>query len=267
MARETISQNQDMGVIPQDSVDRIAPTLKPSRWPVMRQRWAHLLFLHWPVATDVLRPLIPAELEVDTFDGQAHVGLVPFTMTGVRPTWAPPVWGLSSFHEVNVRTYVHRAGRDPGVWFFSLDAANAIAVKIARGLWKLPYHYAKMNMGREAAPSGELGGVWRYQSRRLWPGPLPADCRIEYEIAGTPKAARVGTLEHFLAERYLLYTKTKTRLLCGQVHHSPYPLQAAVLHELDENLVAAAGISVSGRPPFTHYAEEVRVRVYALRSL
>ena len=128
------------------AIDRHAPTLRPAGWPVMRQRWSELLFLHWPVPVEALRPLIPPQLQVDTHEGVAYVGLVPFLMSGVRPLWAPPVRGLSRFPEVNVRTYVHLNGKDPGVWFFSLDAANAAAVRIARALFHLPYYFARMGI-------------------------------------------------------------------------------------------------------------------------
>src|SRR4051812_19283047 len=107
-------------------IDRIAPTHRPSGRTVMRQNWSDLLFLHWEVPVEALRLLLPPGVELDTFEGRAYVGLVPFTMTGVRPTLLPAFPPLSNFHETNVRTYVHFQGRDPGVWFFSLDAANSI---------------------------------------------------------------------------------------------------------------------------------------------
>ena len=241
-----------------DPIDRLAPTLRPAGWPVMRQRWSDLLFLHWPVPAEALRPLVPPPLQVDTFEGQAYVGLVPFLMSGVRPTWAPPVRGLSRFPEVNVRTYVHLDGRDPGVWFFSLDAANAAAVRIARGLFHLPYHYA--SMGIEKA-----GSTIRYRSDRRWPGPTPAGCRVEWEPAGPPTASTPGTREHFLAERYILYSVKGRKLYRGRVHHPPYPLQPARVLRLEENLVAAAGIERPDAPPLAHHADEVRVRVYPLK--
>lgn len=249
-----------------DALDRIAPTRRPvGERVVMRQTWADLLFLHWPVPPEVVAPLLPPGLTLDTFDGTAYVGLVPFTMTGVRPVWSPPVRGLSNFHETNVRTYVHCAGRDPGVWFFSLDAANAIAVRIARALWKLPYHFARMSLARDG------DGRIRYASERLWPGPLPGACRVEYTPAGTPTPARPGTLEHFLVERYVLYARSQSgRLLQGRVHHAPYPLQTATLHALDETLVAAAGVALPrpiGPPPLVHYARKVNVEVFGLRRL
>ena len=131
------------------AIDRIGPTREPDRRPVMRQSWRELLFLHWPISPDQLRPLVPPSLDLDLFEGIAYVGLVPFTMTGVRPVGLPSVRGISNFHETNVRTYVHRDGRDPGVWFFSLDAANRLAVYLARTFFHLPYYHARMFLEHE----------------------------------------------------------------------------------------------------------------------
>lgn len=241
-------------------IDRIAPTRRPEGRSAMRQRWAELLFLHWAVPAESLRCLLPSALHLDTFEGKAYVGLVPFTMTGVRPSWAPPLPLLSSFHEVNVRTYVHRGGRDPGVWFFSLDAARTLAVLIARALWKLPYHLARMSLVKESERI-------RYSSERLWPGPVPACCALAHEPTGTATPAIPGTLEHFLVERYILYASSRGRLYQGRVHHSPYPLQTARVGALEETLLAAAGIARPDAPPLTHYAREVSVEVFPLREL
>ncbi len=247
--------------MPSLTIDRMAPTLRPSGRVAMRQRWADLLFLHWPVPAEALRPLIPPELEVDTFGGDAYVGLVPFTMTGVRPVWSPPVPGLSNFHEINVRTYVHREGRDPGVWFFSLDAAQSLAVRIARTIWHLPYHFARMSLERGAE------GAVRYRSERLWPGPLPGSCDLAYRAEGTPSPAVPGSLEHFLAERYILYAQGRRGMCLGRVHHTPYPLQSASLLDLDENLIAASGIARPATAPLAHYASEVQVEVFPLTRI
>src|SRR5438045_5907004 len=127
-----------------DVIDRVAPTVEPDQPALMRQDWHHLLFLHWEIPPQELQALVPPELTIDTFDGIAYVGLVPFTLTGVRPVGVPPMPWVSSFHEVNVRTYVHRGGRDPGVWFFSLDASSAIAVAAARAAYKLPYFHSQI---------------------------------------------------------------------------------------------------------------------------
>ena len=243
------------------SIDRIAPTLRPSGRVVMRQSWSHLLFLHWVLPAETLQALIPSGLEIDTFEGNAYIGLVPFTMIGVRPSWAFSVPGLSNFHEINVRTYVHRDGRDPGVWFFSLDAAQSIAVRIARSFWTLPYHFARMSL------SHKEDGTVDYRSERLWPGPLPAACKMIYRPEGSPQASQPGTLEHFLAERYFLYAQGRRSLLRGQVHHTPYPLQNATVISLDESLVSASGFTKPNEEPLAHYASRVDVRIYALQTV
>jgi hypothetical protein len=221
----------------------------------MRQSWRHLAFLHWEVPAEVVRRLVPEALEIDTFEGRAYVGLVPFTMHGVRPPWLPPLPGLSRFHEVNVRTYVHLAGREPGVFFLSLDAASRLAVLGARAFWKLPYHFAAMDLRHE-------GAAIRYTSSRRWPGPRPAVCRLRYGPRGDAAPARPDRLEHFLAERYLLYTTSRGRILRGRVHHAPYPLQAAECPELDETLLQAAGIERPAQAPLAHYAAGVDVEVF-----
>jgi len=223
----------------------------------MRQNWLQLLFLHWVVASERLRPLVPAGLDLDLFEGRAYVGLVPFTMTGVRPVWAPAVPGLSNFHETNVRTYVHRAGRDPGVWFFSLDAANPVAVALARAFFHLPYHHARMRLALEPEAIS-------YASQRLQRGSRPAACAVRCTPVGSAAPARAGTLEHFLAERYLLYAAHHDRLYRGQVHHTPYPLQPAEVPALDETMLATAGIERPDEPLLAHFARGVNVEVFPL---
>ncbi|MCW3094453.1 MAG: hypothetical protein JWL77_71 [Chthonomonadaceae bacterium] len=226
----------------------------------MYQRWSELSFLHWPFPPDAIRPFLPPGLDLDTFEDRAYVGLVPFTMTGVRPVWSPPFAPLSNFHETNVRTYVHYQGRNPGVWFFSLDAANVPAVRIARALWKLPYHFARMRL--ETA-NGEID----YTSERLWPAPVPATCSVRTRPVGSAAPALVGTLEHFLAERYILYAYKRSRLYSGQVHHTPYPLQRAELLALDESLLKAANLTRPDMAPLVHYAGGVDVRIFPLRPI
>lgn len=242
------------------SIDREAPTRRPPGRTVMFQNWSYLSFLHWTFPPETIRPLLPPGLELDTFEGKAYVGLVPFTMTGVRPVWSPSVPGLSNFHETNVRTYVHHKGGNPGVWFFSLDAANVPAVHIARTLWRLPYHFDRMRL--EAA-NGEI----EYQSERLWPAPVPALCSVRTRPVGPVNPAVVGTLEHFLAERYLLYAYARKRLYRGQVYHTPYPLQKVELLFLDETLLKAAGFTRPDDAPLVHYAQGVNVRIFPLRPI
>lgn len=237
--------------------DRIGPTRRPAQRAVMRQAWQDLLFLHWPVDPNVVQATLPAGLTVDTYEGQAYIGLVPFTMRGVRPVWAPSVPGLSNFHECNVRTYVHAGGQNPGVWFYSLDAANPIAVQLARRLFFLPYFYAAMSLTRRGSTVG-------YHTTRN--GAADAFCDVTYTPTGTPYPAQSDTLDFFLAERYLLYAERGNRLYRGQVHHTPYPLQTATVENLDQSLTGKAGFAALNDipPPLIHYASGVNVDVFPL---
>jgi uncharacterized protein YqjF (DUF2071 family) len=238
-----------------DTIDRIAPTRRPTGRVVQRPAWLDLSFLHWRVPVSVLRPLVPMSLEIDTYEGDAFIGLVPFTMTNVRPLWLPPVSGISSFHETNVRTYVHHAGRDPGVWFFSLDAAAWLAVAVARGMWHLPYHHARMTL--EKGPDGV-----RYTSQRR---AAPALCDVTCRPVSAPSAAVPGSLEHFLAERYILFADAGGGALYrGHVHHVPYPLQRASVMQIEETLLATAGVARPDDVPVAHYASRVDVEIFAL---
>jgi uncharacterized protein len=249
------------------SIDRLAPTLRPPQRAVMRQKWRDLLFIHWLIRPEALRPLVPPQLVLDLFDGNAYVGLVPFTMTGVRPVGLPAVAGVSSFHETNVRTYVRLTNCDPGVWFFNLEAASAIAVRLARRLFYLPYHYARMFLEHE--PTSQLNEPTSilYAGTRHWPGPLPASYAIRAQSSGPIQPAASGSLEHFLVERYILFTVRKNRLYQGRVHHTPYPLQPARVLSLDETLLGAAGIDRPETPPLAHFASGVDVDVFPLRRL
>ena len=246
------------------AIDRLRPTREPARRPVMRQSWRELLFLHWPIRPEDLRPLVPPQLELDLFEGTAYVGLVPFTMAGVRPVGLPPFRGISNFHETNVRTYVHREGRDPGVWFFSLDAANRLAVSLARTLFHLPYYHARMFLEREAtARPGDPGPIL-YAGVRRRPDPLPASYLIRATPTGPIQPAQPGTLEHFLVERYLLYALANGQLFQGQVP-SPLPFAVGDVLTLDESLLAAAGIRRPDSTPLGHFARGVNVKVYAIQ--
>ena len=238
-----------------DGNDYLAMRRRPDRIPVMRQRWRRLGFLHWTVEPSALRSLLPPGLELDTWDGLAYVGIVPFTIGGTRPPFLPAVPGLSSFHEVNVRTYVRHEGGAPGVWFFSLDAASRLAVWGARLTYRLPYFLARMSLA-EQHPSDAV----TFRSRRAYGR---ADFSCTYQPTEDVKPAAAGTLELFLVERYLLYSWDGANLRSARVWHQPYPLQTGRIHELDENLAAAAGISIqAGQAPLVHVAREVDVRIY-----
>lgn len=247
-------------------IDRIAPTRRPAGSPAGYHVWSNLSFIHWRVPASMLEPLLPRELTIDTYDGSAWIGLVPFQMSGVRPWWSPPVWGLSQFPETNVRTYVHFQGQDPGVWFFSLDAANLIAVQLARWGWGLNYHWAEMSVKRH-------GSRMTYHSQRRREA---IACDVELEI-GDPyshglefdqsRIAKPETLEHFLVERYFLFASRYGSLYRGQVHHRPYPLFTSQLVRIQQQLLTANGIATSGDPCHVMFSPRVDVEVYGLRSI
>jgi uncharacterized protein YqjF (DUF2071 family) len=230
------------------------------------QRWSDLLFVHWRLPADVVAAGVPRQLSVDTWEGDAWVGLVLFQMSGVRPWWACPVPWLSSFPETNLRTYVRFRGGDPGVWFFSLEAGNPIAVWIARRWWSLNYFWAQMQIEQRATSI-------RYASRRRGSdSAIGTRVAAEIETDAVPPAtfrAATGTLEHFLIERYLLYTLSSDgSLLEGRVRHTPYPLCKARLVQCEENLVAAAGLPAPTTPPcHVIYSPGVSVDILPLRRV
>ncbi len=237
--------------------DRAAQAQRPRGRPAGFQRWRKLLFLHWEVDAAALAAVLPAQLTVDTFEGKALVGVVPFTMRDVSPWWSPSVPGISNFHELNVRTYVTCQGV-PGVWFFSLDAANALAVAIARTGWSLPYHKARMELS-------EADGVVRYTSERRWPQPKPATLSARYRVTGTAaRTAVLGTLEYFLVERYVLFARRHDQILRGRVHHEPYPLLDVEIEHIEHDMIEAAGLERLDDAYLAHYSEGVDVDVFAL---
>jgi uncharacterized protein YqjF (DUF2071 family) len=225
------------------------------------QRWRSLLFVHWEVPLDSLRPLVPAALEIDTFAGRAFVGVVAFDIPELRPVKAlPPPPGARRFLETNVRTYVRHHGQ-PGVWFFSLDAASTLAVLGARASFGLPYFKAAMRWQRD-------GDHVRYHSERRWPAPRPATLDLEYEISAPLGPAAPGTLEHFLVERYVLFARHPLLgLVEGRVHHPPYPLRRARVHRIQQSLLAAAGIATTGERTADWFSDGVDVDVSPPRPL
>ena len=226
---------------------------------VMHQRWTNVLFAHWPVRPEALRPLLPSSLEPDTFEGEAWVGIIPFQMSNVRPRGVPPLPWVSTFLELNVRTYV-RHGDRAGVWFFSLDASNPLAVRAARALVHLPYYDARMGMGVAA------DGSVRYRSDRTLPrgrpGAPPASFDATYHPEGDVSPAAPGTLEYFFVERYTLFSAGPRGLLDVKVAHRPWPLQRATASFAKNTMGDAAGIALSGAPRHLHFATRVDVRTW-----
>src|SRR5687767_9056273 len=222
---------------------------------VMHQRWTNVLFAHWPVAPDALRPLLPPSLTLDTFDGAAWVGVIPFHMSNVRPRWIPPLPWISAFHELNVRTYV-RMGARAGVWFFSLDASNSLAVRAARAAVHLPYYDARMRMRTLSDGSIE------YFSDRTHRGAPGATFEATYRPEGDVYRAAPGSLDHFLVERYELYSASPRGLLSVKIAHPPWPLQRAVARVARNTMAAASGIPLAGEPRHVHFASSVDVKTW-----
>jgi uncharacterized protein len=217
------------------------------------QTWLDLLFAHWPVPVEVLRAAVPAALPIDTFDASAWVGITPFEVAGLRLHGTPPVPGVSRFPETNVRTYTTVDGK-PGIWFLSLDADSRLAVAGARRTYRIPYHRADMAIER-------AGGEIRYRTVR-------ADGRAElvarYRPDGAVFTAQPGTLEHFLTERYCLYTlDERHRVLRADIHHPPWPLQTAVGDLARNTMTAPYGIELRGEP-LLHFAARQDVVIWPL---
>lgn len=222
----------------------------------MTQTWHDLLFAHWPIPAAALRSLAPVQLPLETFDGQCWIGVVPFHMSHIHRRGVPPLPGLSRFPELNVRTYVNLDGK-PGVYFFSLDAANRVAVWAARRFYHLPYFFARMSAKQKdeciTYDSSRQGGE--------------ADFRARYRPVAPVQLREPGSLEHWLTERYCLYTEVNGSVFRAEVHHQQWPLQDAEC-EISVNTVAsAAGVVLPPIPPLLHFSRKLEVLVWPLQRL
>ncbi|HEX8458439.1 MAG TPA: DUF2071 domain-containing protein [Pyrinomonadaceae bacterium] len=237
----------------EDGIDRETIRQRPDSLPLMEHHWGKLLFMHWALPAEHLRPLIPAQLDIDTFDGKAWVGITPFTLWDVRLSFTPPVPYLSDFHELNVRTYVLYRGV-PGVWFFSLNTNSSTTVFGARTFYFLPYFNARIDLNQEAdtihyslhRTDAERGGRFR----------------ASYEIGKELPEAEPGTLEFFLTERYCLYSASGESIYRARIHHRPWPLREAALLAHDSDIAEADYLPKLRGKPLVHYAEELAVDVW-----
>jgi len=238
------------------SLQRLSVRELPLVKPVMRQRWSDLLFLHWPLDPALLRAHLPSGLHADLFDGQAWLGIVPFAMERVHPVGLPPVPWISWFLELNVRTYVHDDAGRPGVWFFSLDSNQPIAVEVARRFFHLPYHHARMSSEKR---NGEIA----YWCRRK--GSNNAS-HFRYRSAVQGELAGEQSLAWFLVERYLLFaTDRRGKIRSGRVHHKPYRIAPAHCTEWSSEPIHEDGLGRMGDPPASMLvAEPVDVSIYPL---
>jgi len=220
----------------------------------MKQTWHDLLFAHWPIRFEELRPLVPALLPLDIFEGRCWIGVVPFWMSAVRARGLPPLPGFSKFPELNLRTYV-TYGDKPGVYFFSLDATNLPAVWAARAFYHLPYFHASMK-------STERAGRIFYTSHRRRPS---AEFRASYRPVGPVRVRDQGTIEDFLTARYCLYTVHQGHVCRCEIHHLPWPLQDAEADFECNTVARAAHITLPGSTPLLHFSKRLEVLIWPLR--
>lgn len=228
---------------------------------VMYQKWRELLFLHWTMDPEVIQATLPPGLEVETFEGRAWIGVVPFLMRSIRPRFLPALPYVSNFLEANVRTYVRDQQGRSGVWFYSLDCDRGLAVATARRFFSLPYFQASMQAKRAAE------GLLDYRVQRRGKS---SESRFLYGGEGETRQATEGSLEHFLAERYRLFAwrPGPQRLLTGEVEHAPYPLQSARLEDADARLIDWAGFPApSGPAEHALFSPGVDVRVRGVESV
>lgn len=234
---------------------------RPATAPVMYQSWRDLLFLHWAWDADEIQRTLPTGLHVDRHEGRCFLGVVPFKMRRVRPRFLPRVPGLSDFLELNLRTYVHDADGLPGVWFYSLDANQRIAVSIARRFFSLPYHWATM----QVEPGDDAAAVTFLSSRG---GESSQRDRYYYKPTGPQQRAQPGSLEFFLLERYLLFADTRSGLRAGRVHHDPYPFRGVELLDWSERLFTLNDFESPRRSPdHAVMSPGVDVSIYAMQRL
>ncbi|HUS13897.1 MAG TPA: DUF2071 domain-containing protein [Chloroflexia bacterium] len=236
---------------------RVTPL--PSRPWIMHQTWHHVLFAHWPVALDALRRVVPPALTIDTFDGQAWLGIIAFRLSGIRLRGTPEAPLVGRFTEINVRTYVTVAGK-PGVLFLSLDADNPLAIALAKPWFRLAYLGARIRFGME-------GETVRFTSRRTERAAPPAAFAATYGPAGPVCEPVPGTLEHWLTERYCYYAVHRDRAYCCDIHHPPWPLQPATATISENTMASAHGLALREDGPRLHYARQMQAVIWSIERL
>jgi uncharacterized protein YqjF (DUF2071 family) len=239
-------------------VDRLAVRHRPQGQPVMHQDWGKLLFMHWRIHPNLLRPHIPKSLEIDTYGNSAWIGIVPFTMCDIRalPPYMPPIPGLNEMHELNVRTYVHYNGV-PGVWFFSLDANSTAAVRAARSFYHLPYYAADI----------ALQGKRKIKYRLKRKDNPPAQFKATWSVGDALPKSQPGSREFFLTERYLLYSEFEGELFRARIYHEPWELYKAELNDFGSTMLEGMQIPQPKTQAILHYAEQISVDIWMLESV
>ena len=233
--------------------------LPSGRW-LMTQRWNDLLFAHWPVAEAQIAPMLPEGLQVDTFQGSAWLGVVPFWLDRIKIRGIPSVPGVRSFPDLNLRTYVREEqSGTPGLYFFSLDASNLLAVGVARSVFHLPYHWAEMRLEQRSEREFSF-----YSRRRFSAEPVLFKARYR-GLGPTHKLAlsRSGTLQHFFSERHCLFSRNREgQAIRSNLHHVPWPLEEAEAEIERNDLASAIGIRLPDQEPVLHYSRRLAVYIW-----
>lgn len=226
----------------------------PVRRAVMHNRWDTLTLLHWSFDPDDVQALLPPGLRVETYDGRAWVGVVPFFMQ-VRAPGTPWIPRVGTFCETNVRTYVHGPDGNTGVWFFSLEAARLGVVGVGRGGYGVPYFWARMRRRRN-------GDEWHYISNRRWPRPKPAHSDIRVRVGAPFAPDELSEFDHWLTARWRLYGVLRSgRMVTAEANHEPWPLRRCEVLHCEQSLVDAAGLPSAGGDPIAHWSSRVTVRI------
>ena len=238
--------------------------------------------MHWPIQAELLRFLIPKDLEIDTFEGSAWIGIVPFTMWGIRASFLPSVPGARAFHELNVRTYVHYQGV-PGVWFFSLDAANSLAVWGARRFYSLPYFNAQMNLKQNGNTIeydavrvdkltydefflAERAGFPADSERRVFDKSGAVELKMVWNSGESLPRSKPDSLAFFLTERYCLYALRHGQICRARIFHEPWPLRKATIGSYQSTMIESLGLPALTGQPLLHYADSIAVNIWPLKK-
>jgi uncharacterized protein len=236
-------------------VEQVSPDPPPwDRRAVLRQRWSELAYFHWPYEPAAVQRLLPDGLRVDTFDGAAWVGLIPFEMRDVQFGRTPPMRRLGTFIEVNVRTYVIDGCGRRAVWFFSLDVPRAAAVVMARSVFGLPYCWAR-------AEHSIVGDRHRYQTQRRWPVGKQVGADIAFRVAARLADSEIGALGHHRPAGVQEVVERRRQLSYGRVDHPRWPLHRVEGVEIDQTLIEEAGLPTPAGAPHAHYSPGVDVRI------
>lgn len=232
----------------------------PSRNWIMRQTWNNLLFLHWPISPKQLQPFIPSPLQIDIFNQYAWIGIIVFCMGGIYPRGFSLKSLTPKFKEINVRTYVLLNGK-PGVYFLSLDVPDWASLTIAKRWYHLPYHPAKVSIQKEEQ-------TFHCLSIRNGKANSPISFNGKFKPISEVFFPQEGTLEHWLTERYCLYsTKTGDDIYCGEIHHRPWPLQIAEAEISHNTMFSPFEWDLSDVKPISHYAEGMDTLIWNIKRV